>query len=237
MAREKWGRLSGQPVFDSRGQKIGDVRRVFFDEGASKPSWVTVGARSFGDREAVVPLSGSKLSPSGLALAVRGNVVREAPAIGADAELTTDEAEQVSRHYDESEVDLAAPSPSEAELTRWEEELQVDIETVDAGKAKLHKSVETEPVDATVTLTHERARVERGPASESQAEGHRFAEEDAEITLHDDRPVVTKRSVPVESVRLSTESSTEERQVHDEIRKERIDVEDRADDTGSRGRR
>jgi hypothetical protein len=37
--------------------------------------------------------------------------------------------------------------------------------------------------------------------------------------------VVDKRAVPKERVRLDTETVTEERQVSEEVRKERIDVE------------
>ena len=38
-------------------------------------------------------------------------------------------------------------------------------------------------------------------------------------------PVVAKRAVPKERVRLDTETVTEERQVTDEVRKEQIEVE------------
>jgi uncharacterized protein (TIGR02271 family) len=205
------------------------VRRVFFDGDSNEPVWVSIGARTFGTRQAVVPLAGSTLGPTGLAVAVRRAAVHEGPAIDPDRELTVGDAEQVRRHYGQSDVDLSAPPPSRNELTRWEERLRVDTETVESGKARLHKSVVTEPVETSVTLRHERARVERRPARESDAHGHQFAEEDVELTLHADRPTVSKTAVPVESVRLQLETTTEEHPVHEELRKERIEVEDQSD--------
>ena len=48
--------------------------------------------------------------------------------------------------------------------------------------------------------------------------------------LHAEEPVVEKRTVPKERVRLDKETVTDERTVTDEVRKEQIDV----DGDGSR---
>jgi stress response protein YsnF len=45
------------------------------------------------------------------------------------------------------------------------------------------------------------------------------------VTLHEEQPVVEKRTVPKERVRMDKEAVTDERQVSEEVRKERIDVE------------
>ena len=52
--------------------------------------------------------------------------------------------------------------------------------------------------------------------------------------LHAERPVVQTDAVPVERVRLGTETVTEERTVTGDVRKEQIDVDD---DTGNRRNR
>ena len=44
------------------------------------------------------------------------------------------------------------------------------------------------------------------------------------IVLHAERPVVSTEVVPVERVRLRTEWVQEQRQVRDEVRRERVDV-------------
>ena len=43
--------------------------------------------------------------------------------------------------------------------------------------------------------------------------------------LHEEEPVVEKRVVPKERVRLDTETITEEREVSEEVRKEQIETE------------
>jgi stress response protein YsnF len=42
--------------------------------------------------------------------------------------------------------------------------------------------------------------------------------------LHEEEPVVEKRAVPKERVRLDKETTMEERQVSDTVRREEIDV-------------
>ena len=50
------------------------------------------------------------------------------------------------------------------------------------------------------------------------------------LVLTEERPVVGKETVPVERVRLGKETTTEERQVTDQVRKEQIELDDQ---TGS----
>jgi stress response protein YsnF len=44
------------------------------------------------------------------------------------------------------------------------------------------------------------------------------------VTLHAEEPVVEKRVVPKERVRLSTETHTDEQAVNEEVRKEQIET-------------
>ena len=54
--------------------------------------------------------------------------------------------------------------------------------------------------------------------------GGDITEEEHEVTLHAEEPVVEKRTVPKERVRLETDTVTDEQQVTDEVRKERIET-------------
>ena len=45
------------------------------------------------------------------------------------------------------------------------------------------------------------------------------------MTLHEERPLVEKTYTPVERVRLGKEEVTQEHQVSEEVRKERIEAE------------
>ena len=44
------------------------------------------------------------------------------------------------------------------------------------------------------------------------------------MTLHAERPVVQKEAVPVERVRMDTDTVTETHTVNEEVRKEQIDT-------------
>jgi uncharacterized protein (TIGR02271 family) len=125
--------------------------------------------------------------------------------------------------------DVSGPTTDEA-MTRSEERLHVGTETVPAGRARLRKYVVTEHVTRTVPVSHEEVRVEREPVTEANLDaamsGPDISEEEHEVTLHAERPVVAKETVPVERVRLATETVTEEHQVHEQVRKEQIDEPD-----------
>jgi stress response protein YsnF len=62
--------------------------------------------------------------------------------------------------------------------------------------------------------------------------GPGISEEEHEIVLHEERPVVEKETVPVERVRLDKETVTDEVTVDEEVRKERIETD--GDDTPRR---
>jgi uncharacterized protein (TIGR02271 family) len=118
-------------------------------------------------------------------------------------------------------------------MTRSEEELRVGTARQEAGRARLRKYIETEYVQTTVPVQHEEVRVEREPITDGNVDqaldGPEISEEEHEIVLHEEQPVVEKRTVPKERVRLEKDTVTEERQVGDEVRKERIEG-----DTGTR---
>jgi uncharacterized protein (TIGR02271 family) len=87
--------------------------------------------------------------------------------------------------------------------------------------------VVTENVATTVPVSHEEVRLEREPITDANRDaaqsGPDITEAEHEVRLHAERPVVTKETVPVERVRLATESVTGEEQVSEEVRKEQID--------------
>ncbi len=136
--------------------------------------------------------------------------------------------------------DTSGPTTDEA-MTRSEERLRVGTENVAAGRARLRKYVVTENVTTSVPVSHEEVRLEREPITDANRDAARsgpdISEEEHEVTLHAERPVVAKETVPVERVRLGTETVTEEQQVSEQVRKEQIDEPDvDADSRASDGR-
>ena len=55
-------------------------------------------------------------------------------------------------------------------------------------------------------------------------DGPAISEEEHEVVLHEEKPVVAKEAVPVERVRIGKEQVTEDVTVSEEVRKEQIDT-------------
>jgi uncharacterized protein (TIGR02271 family) len=123
--------------------------------------------------------------------------------------------------------DTSGPTTDEA-MTRSEEELRVGTTQRETGRARLRKYVVTENVTQTVPVQREEVRVEREPITDANVgdalDGPEISEEEHEVVLHEEQPVVEKRVVPQERVRLDKEVHTDEDTVSEEVRKERIEA-------------
>ena len=130
--------------------------------------------------------------------------------------------------------DTSGPNTDSA-MTRSEERLKVGTERVETGRVRLRKYVVTENQTVTVPVEREEVRLEREPITDANAgaayDGPAISEEEHEVVLSEERPVVEKEAVPVERVRLDTETVTENRQVSEEVRKEQIDLDGDTDTT------
>ncbi|MEU6150279.1 DUF2382 domain-containing protein [Actinosynnema sp. NPDC047251] len=113
-------------------------------------------------------------------------------------------------------------------VTRYEERLDVGTREVEAGRVRLVKHVVTEQKTITVPVTHEEVRVVREPATGKDS-GRAFTEEEAEVTLRRQEPVVQKHAEAVENVRLDKETVTEQQEVSDTLRREEVDIQRDAD--------
>ncbi len=124
--------------------------------------------------------------------------------------------------------DTSGPTTDDA-MTRSEERLNVGAQKVQTGRARLRKYIVTEQQTVTVPVTHDEVRVEREPITDANVgaakDGPTLSEEEHEVVLTEERPVVEKETVPVERVRLSTEEVTENRQVTEDVRHEEIETE------------
>jgi len=124
--------------------------------------------------------------------------------------------------------DTSGPTTDNA-MTRSEERLNVGTRSQEVGRARLRKYVVTENVTETVPVSREEVRVEREPITEGNIgnamEGPAISEEEHEVVLHAETPVVEKEAVPVERVRLDKETVSEQETVSEGVRKEEIEVE------------
>jgi uncharacterized protein (TIGR02271 family) len=242
--------FQGRTMLDRDGDKIGKIDDIYEDRQTGRPEWALVNTGLFGTKKTFVPLRGANPVGEDVRVPLEKAHVKDAPGIDADGELSESEERQLFTHYDlgyESDVDASAdnrhdtdvdtstgnghdtsgPTTDEA-MTRSEEELRVGTERREAGRARLRKYVVTETEERTVPVRREEVRVEREPITEGNVDqaldGPEISEEEHEVVLHEERPVVEKKAVPKERVRLSAEERTDEETVSEEVRKERIDT-------------
>ncbi len=247
---QQWDKLIGLTATDADSDKIGQVGQVYLDEGTGKPEWVTVSTGMFGTRQSFAPLYGASVRGDQLMLAVPKQLVKDAPTIEDDGHLSEAEVTALYQHYAahldpacrrraedagddrytgrHADTEPGAPQDRDAgdAMTRSEERLNVGTESVPVGRARLRKYVVTENVTTTVPVSHEEVRLEREPITDANRDaagsGPDITEAEHEVQLHAERPVVAKETVPVERVRLATESVAGEEQVSEEVRKEQI---------------
>jgi uncharacterized protein (TIGR02271 family) len=239
----------GRDLLGSDGEKLGSVKEIYEDQRTGKPEWALVTSGMFGSRSHFVPLAGAEPSGEAVRVRVSKDQVKDAPSIDSDGELSEQEERQLFEHYgvpyteagsvtangaphgDAGNAgaghDISGPNTDDA-MTRSEEELLVGKAQQQTGRARLRKYVVTEQVQTTVPVQREEVRVEREPITESNRDqaldGPEISEEEHELVLHEEVPVVEKRTVPKERVSLQKETLTEEREVSEEVRKERIET-------------
>ena len=90
-------------------------------------------------------------------------------------------------------------------MTRSEEELHVGTASREAGRARLRKYVVTEKVQRPFRSSREEVRIEREPITDANVDAAMsrratISEEEHEVVLHEEEPVVEKRTVPKERV-------------------------------------
>jgi uncharacterized protein (TIGR02271 family) len=149
-------------------------------------------------------------------LAFSKDQVKEAPHVDDDGELSDDEERALYEHYGRewgdfdrdrfdreqdgpTGRDTSGPTTDEA-MTRSEEELRVSTQRREAGRARLRKVVVTEEQTVVVPVQREEVRIEREPITDANRgdalDGPEISEEEHEVVLHAEEPVVETRAVP-----------------------------------------
>jgi uncharacterized protein (TIGR02271 family) len=239
----------GHTLVDRDGDKIGKISEIYMDEATGQPEWIAVNTGRFGSRISFVPLAGATARGDDLQVDFTSDQVKDSPNAEADGDLSQEEEARLYAHYgfdySENRSDSGLPQGkagrsggkqrgtsgrrTDDAMTRSEEELRVGTEQQETGRVRLRKYVVTENETRTVPVSREEVRVEREPITDANAEAARsgpdITESEHEVTLHEERPVVEKKTVPKERVRLEKDKVTDERQVSEEVRKERIETE------------
>jgi uncharacterized protein (TIGR02271 family) len=232
---EQISEARGVSVYDTAREKIGAVEEIFYDEQTRQPEWLGIGTGFFGTKRVLVPVEGAELREDGFYVPYAKDEVKDSPDIDEE-EISQETEQQLYAHYglrySERRSDTGLPegggrtaeTQAEASVTRSEEELEVGKRDVDAGQVRLRKWVETEPAQMDVDLKRETARVTRERVDEPVSDAE-IGEEEVEVPLRAEKAVAQKRTVAKERVGVEKDVETERETVRDEVRKERVDLE------------
>jgi uncharacterized protein (TIGR02271 family) len=254
----------GMNLVDRDGDKIGKIEDIYLDRSSGEPEWIAVKTGLFGSNVSFVPIHGATPQGDEVRADYEKGLIKDAPNVDPDGELSPEEERRLYQHYGRSDYDAwggdaedrteatygrdsdagttgtgtgmtdtvgrdtSGPTTDDA-MTRSEEELEVGTRQRESGRARLRKYVETENVQQTVPVQREEVRVEREPITDANVDqavdGPDISEEEHEVTLHTEEPVVEKRTVPKERVRLDKDVHTDEETVSEDVRKEQIEAE------------
>jgi Domain of unknown function (DUF2382) len=178
----------------------------------------------------------SQRAPSAPAAKATGSAGSAPGARSAAKAATTAKARRPAKPAARAAGRARAGGSHGESLVRQEEQFEVGKKRQATGGVRLHRYVDIEPVEQTVRLVHEEYDVERLPISGSDGT-HEFSEAEQEIILHEEHPVLSKKLIPVERVRLTVREVEQDESVNGEIRRERIEVEPKRRTRSARSRR
>jgi uncharacterized protein (TIGR02271 family) len=260
LTREDVTTWRGRDLAASDGSKLGRIEEIYLDTDTNQPEWALIHTGLFGTKQTFVPLRDAVPGQDELRVPYEKSLVKDAPSIDPDGQLSQSEEGQLYRHYGidygttgtTGDItgttgttggitgttgtsggtvgeDVSGPETDQA-MTRSEEQLRVGTTERETGRVRLRKYIVTDEVQQTVPVRREEIRLQREPITDANRDaamsGGDLTEEEHEVTLHTEEPVVEKRTVPKERVRLDKDVEIEQRTVTEDVRREEIDIDD-----------
>ena len=240
------GDLVDRTAVDPNGDQIGTIHDVYLDNASGQPEWLAVTTGMFGSKVSFVPITGATLVDDDVMVAHPKDLVKDSPRIDADGSLSPEEENELYTHYGREPAPVTATGETAGDtgrdtsgrntddaMTRSEEELDVTTRSQQTGTARLRKWVETENVQITVPIRREKAGMVTEPITDANRDtamaGGDLTDDEHEVTLSDEVVDVSKHVEPRERVRLEKEVDTDEVTVDEQVRKERIAMDDNSD--------
>lgn len=233
MSVDDLGAAKGRPVMSSDGVAVGDVDTIYYEPETRTPTWIGVATGFITTKRVAVPVAGARFEGDRLHVPYTKEQVMSTPSVGDEIDVDTERV--LADHYgvdiafspveEETEVAPALDaSPADgAEVTRSEEELLVEKRRTEAGRVRVRKWVEAEPVTVDVELERETVRIHRESINEPvEAE---IGEAEIEVRLTAEEAVVDKQTIAKERIVLEKDVEREVETITDELRKERVEIE------------
>lgn len=244
--------VQGGTVYDSTGDKVGEVSSVYLDDSTGQPAFATVSTGWFGTRESFVPLRDATVRGDEIHVPHTKDTIKDAPNIDADAHVSEAEEAELFRYYDyqggtgttgtdsvgtgsvgtgSMGTGTDAVDSDHESIVRREEELHVGTERVESGRLRIRKHVVTDHETVTVPVEREEVEIVREPL-DGTSTGTRgdLGDDEIEVTLSEERPVVDKRVVDAERIGVDRRTVVDNETVQADVAREEIDI-DREGDT------
>lgn len=244
----------GRPIADIDGAPYGTLEELFVGRRSGEPEFAFVAVAG---KRVAVPLVNARREDDVVVLPLDPDRVRSAPAVQREVSSIPPEAgERVLEFFGLAGFPPAPEGPAaaaasvapttpmppvaeeaddEVEVTVSEEELVVDKASRATERVRVRKEIVEEEVTVTVTLRREELRIEREPISADAAAAAARGNGDAQLTdgelefvLFAEEPVVEKRIVPVERIKVARDTVVEHVRLQDQVRKERVEVDETA---------
>lgn len=250
---EQIAQYRGSNLVGPDGNKIGSIEEIYLDDRTGQPEWALVKTGLFGMASNFVPLSDARPQGDALAVPYDKSRVKDAPRIEADEHLSEEQERELYRYYGK-EYDAGYEAPSAHDQTRTpgtgresvgrdvsgpttddamtlsEERVDVGTQRQETGRVRLRKHVVSDEVTKRVPVSREEIRIEREPITDENRDqaysGPELSEEEHEVTLTEERPVVEKKTVPTERVRVDKDTVSDEQTVSAEARREEAELDE-----------
>lgn len=228
-------------VVSSDGRRLGRVGQLFRSDSDGESTWVSVdrGAGG-GGLQTLVPMAGSTVDGDDLQVAYPAAAVDGAPQVAVGAPVSSDDERRIREFYALDPVADGSAAPTDGvAVVRSEERLSVATQWVPVRRARLEKFQVTATRTIEVPWSREDVRVVYedmiGPDSTGGPVGadgsHAVAVGTTPVAdpprpwvLMEERIVVTKEWIPVESVRLVVDRVAGEQEVTGPVRKEQVSL-------------
>jgi len=103
-------RLIGQEVTDAAGKKIGSVDGGSVDDASNDLDFISVKTGWLMGKTHIMPAANAQLGDGSIQVPYSEEQVKDAPSFQKDAELTTNQEDEIYRYYGTERS--AAPSPT-----------------------------------------------------------------------------------------------------------------------------
>jgi len=223
----------GTDVYDTNGDKVGSVQ-----ESHPETGYLMVQKGILFVKDLYIPINAiERITTDGIRLGLSKDELKEdrytaPPVMGSTASSAgTDVAGRSDRFSRDQDVNVPVR----------EEELTVDKQRGEVGRAAVHKDVVEEQQSVNIPVTHERVEVERVPVDKDLPDegvsAQNWQDKDIVMPVMGEEVVTEKRPRVKEEIRIHKEPVTETKRVSDTVRKERVNVEGVDEQGEPRGRR